>query len=83
MSKIQLIRDSNHVRAMIALSLLATFNLSTADPVTVLNLPASGTAPELIDFDKLPKLSGDHAVTNQVEKSPDFQTGNEPDAPES
>jgi len=49
---------------------LAILTTSRAEPLEILNLPQSGTDPEAIDFDALPKLTGEHAVINPVRRSP-------------
>jgi len=61
--------------------LLGVFGLSSAatsgasEPLAILDLPGSGTDPELIDYDNLPKITGDHAVIHPAQLSPDFQDG--------
>ncbi|MDC0258648.1 exo-alpha-sialidase [Verrucomicrobiales bacterium] len=46
-----------------------------AEPLSILELPKSGTDPEAIDFDALPQLTGEHAVINAAQKSPDYKEG--------
>jgi hypothetical protein len=45
---------------------------NTSQAVEILNLPVSGTDPDAIDFENLPRLKGDHAVVNPVAYSPDY-----------
>ncbi len=59
----------------IILLLLCSFAHLTAKPLAILNLPGSGTDPDAIDFEKLPRLQGEHAVINPVAFSPDYQAG--------
>lgn len=42
----------------------------TTPPVTVLNLPGSGTDPAAIDYQSLPVLKGEHAIINPAVLSP-------------
>ncbi len=54
---------------------LAFSQFAFAEPLAILNLPGSGTDPDAIDFESLPRLKGRHAVINQVAYSPDYQPG--------
>ncbi|MCA9067876.1 MAG: hypothetical protein KDA84_03075, partial [Planctomycetaceae bacterium] len=45
------------------------------EPLEILNLPHSGTDPIKIDYDNLPRLSGEQAVINPVDYSPDYKPG--------
>ena len=56
-------------------SVLALSQIAFAEPLVILNLSGSGTDPDAIDFEKLPRLKGQHAVINQVAYSPDYQPG--------
>ena len=60
---------------IISVCLLTVARLSAAEPLSILNLPGSGTDPKAIDYDSLPRLKGEHAVINPVAFSPDFKTG--------
>jgi hypothetical protein len=60
---------------LISISLLASARLEAAEPLSILNIPGSGTDPETIDYDALPRLKGDHAVINPVAFSPDYKPG--------
>ena len=42
----------------------------TTPPVTVLNLPGSGTDPAAIDYQSLPVLKGEHAIINPAALGP-------------
>ncbi|MBD3673640.1 MAG: exo-alpha-sialidase [Planctomycetaceae bacterium] len=57
------------------LLLLNSLSLFGEEPLAILNLPNSGTDPAAINYDQLPRLSGEHAIINQVAYSPDFQPG--------
>ena len=57
-----------------ALCLSFTQNM-VAEPLNLLNLPGSGTDPKAIDYDQLPKLTGEHAVINPAQPSPGYQPG--------
>lgn len=50
-----------------------------ADPaqpaLPILDLPGSGTDPDSIDYDSLPRISGEHAVVHPVALSPGFSEG--------
>ncbi|MEN8714485.1 MAG: exo-alpha-sialidase [Verrucomicrobiales bacterium] len=46
-----------------------------AKPLAILHLPDSGTDPEAINYDTLPKLEGEHSVIYPVAKSPGFTEG--------
>ena len=56
-------------------SVLALSHIAFAEPLAILNLPGSGTDPDAIDFENLPRLKGRHAVINQVAYSPDYKPG--------
>lgn len=64
-----------HILLLISVSLLASTRLAAAEPLSILNIPGSGTDPESIDYDTLPRLKGDHAVINPVAFSPDYKPG--------
>lgn len=53
-------RTTFFIRAL--LGACATAVVSAAEPVTLLDLPGSGTDPEKIDYAALPRLTGRHAV---------------------
>ncbi len=57
------------------LCLILALPAANADPAPILNLPNSGTDPTAIDFDALPKISGEHAVINPVHRSPGIGPG--------
>jgi len=38
--------------------------LAAAGPAKLLVLPGSGTDPEQIDYDRLPRIEGDHAIVS-------------------
>lgn len=57
------------------LFVLVVAPVAAAEPLTILDLPGSGTDPAAIDHDKLPRLAGVHAVVNPVAYSPDFKAG--------
>lgn len=48
---------------------------AAAEPLAILDLPGSGTDPGAIDYDRLPRLAGTHAVVHPVAHSPDFRPG--------
>lgn len=50
-----------------------------ADPLPILNLAGSGTDPEAIDYDTLPRLKGMHAVVNRAALGPHARTPNQID----
>lgn len=54
---------------------LALSHIAFAEPLAILNLPGSGTDPDAIDFENLPRLKGRQAVINQVAYSPDYKPG--------
>ena len=49
--------------------------LTAQEPLHILDLPGSGTDPKAVDYDRLPRLAGEHAVVNPVAYSPDFEPG--------
>ncbi len=57
---------------LILIGILSLTSTAFAAPIEILNLPGSGTDPEAIDFEKLPRLQGTHAVINPVAYSPDY-----------
>jgi len=57
-----------------ALCLLST-RIAQAEPLSILDLPGSGTDPAAIDYDNLPKLTGAHAVIHPAKPSPDYRQG--------
>jgi hypothetical protein len=60
---------------VVALSQLVFSQFAFAQPLAILNLPTSGTDPNAIDFENLPRLKGRHAIVNQVAYSPDYKPG--------
>jgi len=54
---------------------LMTLSHLKAEPLPILNLPESGTDPEAIDFDNLPKLHGEHAMIHPAMMSPGVKPG--------
>lgn len=46
-----------------------------AEPLRILELPGVGGGAETIDYERLPRLAGTHAVINSVAFSPDYQQG--------
>jgi len=46
-----------------------------AEPLPILDLPGSGTDPGAIDYEQLPKLTGEHAVINPASPSPSYKEG--------
>ncbi|MCP5540890.1 MAG: exo-alpha-sialidase [Akkermansiaceae bacterium] len=59
-------------------AVLAAFpavNAALAEPAAILELPVSGTDPDAIDFEALPKVSGTLAVVNPAKPSPDVKPG--------
>lgn len=49
--------------------------VGSAEPLAILDLPGSGTDPEAIDYDALPKITGKHAVIHPAQHSPSFEAG--------
>ncbi|MFZ5833653.1 MAG: exo-alpha-sialidase [Planctomycetota bacterium] len=45
------------------------------EPRTIVDLPGSGTDPSAVDYESLPRLTGEHAVVNSVACSPGFAPG--------
>ena len=46
---------------------------TAAEPLAILDLPGSGTDPLAIDYDALPKITGEHAVIRPAQHSPSFK----------
>ncbi len=69
----------NRLYVLFAMFIAATTSARAEDAArevtAILNLPGSGTDPEAVDFENLPRLKGDHAVINPVAYSPDYTPG--------
>ncbi|OYW23210.1 MAG: hypothetical protein B7Z55_03765 [Planctomycetales bacterium 12-60-4] len=57
---------------LVTLAVLTGVTVQGAEPLAILDLPGSGTNPQAIDYDRLPRLQGQHAVVNRVAYSPDY-----------
>lgn len=60
---------------LISICLLASARLAAAEPLSILNIPGSGTDPDAIDCDSLPREKGGHTVNHPDAFSPDDKHG--------
>ena len=58
-----------------ACAVTCSATMVAAEPLAILDLPESGTDPAAIDYDSLPKISGEHAVIHPAQHSPGFKEG--------